>query len=97
MEIFLTVKKNLASIDFIKNKTPFDEKKLWGSIESFSVLTLQVVHLIRVPNTAKEYMESAVMLLAGIGIQIAYFSMIAEYATIFEFIDEFERVINESE
>lgn len=97
IEIFVTFKKHLASIGFSESNSALDkEQHLRGSLGVLCIL-LSFVQLIHVASTAREYMESIIAILAGVGTVISSISMHYQFANIFLLMDDFERLVNESE
>lgn len=97
LEIFQTVKQNLASIGFSANQSAFDKEQLLRGFEGFLGLSSLFIYLIHVANTPTEYMESIYMTIAGVGVLVSYLSMNINYTIIIDFIDEVEGVIDGSE
>lgn len=97
LKFFVTIKKNLASIGFSENNSAFDTEQLLRGFEGILAIILEFVYLIHVTSTSREYMESIIMTVAGVVSLISLISMNLQFATIFILMDEFERVINESE
>lgn len=97
IKIFVTVKKYLALVGFGENNSAFDRRFLINGVLGILAMILLLVHLFHVASTAREYMESIVMTMAGVVSFIAYISMHFQYANIFILINEFEEAINDSE
>ena len=97
LKLFLTVKKNLASIGFSEQNRPFDREQLLRGFEGVLAMILQFVYLFHVASTVREYLESIIMTATGVGTLVAYISMNIQFDSIFILIDEVEQVVNESE
>lgn len=95
MEIFETVKNNLASIGFVANQHPLHAKQLVNVARGFLALILQCLYLAFEANTDKEYMDSIFMTAVGIMIYSAHMSSIFKTASLFIFLDDLEHVVNE--
>lgn len=94
MEIFLTVKKNLASLAFVPNQRPFYTNQLIHTSYGFLAIILQCLYLFFDAETIKEYMDSIFMTTVGILVYVGYLSMVFKMVTIFIFIDDMEQVVN---
>lgn len=97
MKIFQISQKNLVFCGFIKNQSAFNKYQLWTIFKSIAYLVLQFLYLFRVANTPKQYMDSIFMTTAGILIVISHIGVASKTATLFNFIDDVEQAINESE
>lgn len=97
MEIAQTVKKNLASIGYRTNVRPFHREQLWILLERLISFLLQLMYLLEEAKTPKQYMQSYFTLCVAILMYISLASTIIEMPTIFIFIGDMEKVINERE
>lgn len=96
IKIFVLVKKNLALIGFGENNSAFDRSQLFRGFLGTVAPILGFIYLFHVASTAKEYIESIIMTMAGVIILLAFISMNIQFDNIFFFIHEFEEAINES-
>lgn len=95
--IFQTVKTCLISLDLDANERPFHREQLLHIIRTVLAIVLQCLYLITDANTASEYMRSILIISIGTLVFIAYLSAIFETATISDFIEHYETIINGSE
>lgn len=96
LEIFVTAKKNLASIHFDANKRPFHRQQLFRVALSSLAIVLECLYLVYEANTVREYINSSIFTTIGIAVYIAFLSAIVEMKTIYEFIDLYETIVNKS-
>lgn len=97
MKIAQTTKRYLASMGYRVDLRPFHKHQLWLLFERPFTLFLQLVYVLHVAKTSREYMESIFMLMVGILMYVSLVSTIIKMPTIFILIDDMERVINQSE
>lgn len=97
IEIAQTNKRHLASIGYRANLRPFHTEQLWLLFERLATLFSQIIHMLYVANTARQYMETIFMIFVGILMYISLVSTFIEMPTIFILIGQMEQVINESE
>lgn len=97
MNILETVKKNLASIDFVANQPPLPTKQLINIIWDYLNIISLFLYLLFEARTDKEYMDSIFMVTVGIIVSTARVSSVMKAASFFLFIDDFEQVVNERE
>ena len=97
MKIFQTIESHMSLGGFIRDRGAFNTIQLWTISRSILFIILQMVYLFHVANTTRQYMDSIFMTAAGILIFISYLSMAINTTTIFDLIDDLEKVINASE
>lgn len=97
MKIFESAKMSLASMELDANKRPFHRKQLLKVMHSFLAIVLECLYIVYDANTAREYINSIFMTTIGIIVFIAYLSTIFKTTTIYNFIDHYETIVNESE
>lgn len=96
LKIFLTAKENLASIYLNENQCAFHCQQLLRVVQGVLAIILQCLYLVFDANNTRECMNSILMITVGCGVFIAYLSTIFQTKTIYDFIIEFEKSINES-
>lgn len=96
MKIAQTVKWYLASMGYTADLHPFHKQQVWLLVERMVNIILQVIYVLYVANTSREYTETYFMIVVGILMYIPLVSTIIEMPTIFVLIDDMEQVINES-
>lgn len=97
LKIFESVKKMLASIDLNANQRPFHRKQLLHIVQGFCAIILQCLYLVYEANTIREYMNSIFMTTVGILVYMGFWSAIFKTTIIYEFIDQYETIVNGSE
>lgn len=96
MNIFVTVKKNFASIGFIQGKGRFDLERWLRIFEGFLAIIMQCLYLVFDADTDEEYMDSMFMTTVGIFIYVCFLSVVLKTEMIFITIDEIQQFVNES-
>lgn len=97
MKICQTIQKNMIVGGLIRNERPFDKIQLLAIFESFLTLSLQFVYIFRVAITPQEYMIAIFMTTAYSLTTVSYISMAYKTKELFDIIDAFELIINDSE
>lgn len=97
MKIFQTTKKNLRNIDFDANTKPFDKVQLFHFAQAFGANISPFLYLFCVASTVQEYMESVFLTTVCTLIFIAHRCMTFKTSIIFEFMDYFQAIVDESE
>lgn len=97
MKIFQTTQMYLRYGGFQRDQSAFNERQWWTILKYSFFMILQYVYLFAVASTPRQYMNSIFMSTAGILIVISYLSIVFKTATIFDYIDDVEHVINGSE
>lgn len=99
MELFKTIKINLAKCLFLPNqKHLFNTKRLLSILAAFSIVVIVVLFFIFEANSAIEYVRSAYMSITAIGLLINFLSLVFKTNEIFLLIDtNFTETINKSE
>lgn len=95
--IFVTVKKNLESLALDANKLPFHRRQLLFIVLCLLAIVLQCLYLVNDEITTREYMSCISITTIAVLVYIAFWSAIFETATIYEFMDCYETIINERE
>lgn len=96
MDIFKTIKNQLASTGFTKRNERFHTEQLLRALEGFLGIVLQCLYIHFEAETTKEYMVSVLTTAVGIFIYIGYLSTVLKTEKIFIFIDDVEEIINGS-
>lgn len=96
MRIAQTVKRHLASLGYRVDLRPFHKQQVWLLVERMVNVILQVIYVLYVAKTSREYMETYFMIAVGILMYITLVSTIMEMPNIFILIDDMEQVIHES-
>lgn len=100
MKTFETVLKHLKSIGFEENqhnKVGISKRQWLLSLILFLDIVLTFIDLYYVVDTTEDYMNGILVLTIAILIFIAYLSTAFKTATIFIFINQYDKIINESE
>lgn len=97
MKLFESARKSFVSVDLDPNKRPFHRGQLLHIVQGFSATILQLLYLVYDASTAKEYMNSLLMTMVGVLVHFAFWSTIFKTTIIYDFIEKFEAIINESE
>lgn len=96
MKIFVSVKRNLASMDLNANKPLLHRNQRLHILQGFTAVVLQILYLVYEASTAGEYMNSILMSMIGVLAHAAYWNVIFKTTAIYDFIENYERTINRS-
>lgn len=96
MKIFQTVQRDMALIGYKADEQPFNIKQIEHGFKSIFCGTLELVYLIFVAETPKEYLVSIFMTSVGFLVFISFLNTVQKMPKIFYLIDEVEAIINES-
>lgn len=96
MKTFQRLQKDLASLGYRRNGSPFNKTQLWIFVKVFVALTFQCVHVIYESNTIRLYVDSIFMIAATILILMSRVSTLFKNDAIYEFIDSIEKILNGS-
>lgn len=97
LEIFQTVQNDLSSIGYGANQSPFNNDVLGQSATYILFIICECVYLCRFDKTPEELSRSILMLTVGIAVFISFLSTVQQMATIFTFINETGKIVNDSE
>lgn len=75
MHIFVSVKRNLVSMDLDANKHLLHRNQLMHILQGFSATVLQILYLVYDARTAREYMNSILMSMIGVLAHIGYWNV----------------------
>lgn len=97
MRIFETVSMHLESIGFQEKRHRFNKIQVQFCLKEILNISSIFMNLFFVANTPEEYMDGFFAIsVAGLGF-IAYLGTAFNTATIFVFINKFNKIINQSE
>lgn len=102
MKILQKVQQNLAMLGFAPNQQP-NSNRILGRRQAFGIYfsamrtCLASVYFLHVAHTLGEYMYSFFTLLASSGFTASHISLAIKNDQIFNIIDTFEKLMNESE
>lgn len=96
LKVFETVKTNLESVGFIREKGRFHTEQWLHTAQGFLANILLCLYLLFDADTVKEYMDSIFMSACGILVYVAYLNMVLNTEIFFNNIDEIENLANES-
>lgn len=97
MKIFQTTQKYMSYAGFIRDQNTFNKRQSWTILKLTSFLALNYAYLFAEASTPRQYMNSIFMTTAGSLIVISHISVVLKTVSIFDSIDDLEKVINESE
>lgn len=97
MKILQTIEKSMESGGFIRNQRPFNRTQSEHFMKMLSFLAMLFIYLGCEASTPRQYMDAILLSTVGTLGTIAYLSQVFKYATVFQLIDDIERVVNASE
>lgn len=100
MKIFQTVQKNLAILGISSmqsNQAFYNRKYLLYLLLSGSLIIMNCVFLIYVAKSFKEYTDSIYITSVSIALFISLSFLIRRMRNLFEFIDNLEKIVDDSE
>lgn len=97
MKILQSVLKDLASMGYRANQSPFNIDTLVESLKYIMFITCECVYLCRFAGAPKDLAYSVIMATIGIVIFISFISTVLKMGIIFTFINGLEQIINDSE
>ena len=97
MKLFQTVQRDLALMGIEQNQAPFNKRHLKGCLLFGANIFFGCVDFCLKVNHIKENMNNVFMLSTGMLIYIAYAHTVFEAKKLFEFIQNVEKAVDESE
>lgn len=98
MKVFQTVQKYLAYLGFNQNdQNALNSRQFFTALNMIAMFILSLLYLFVVANTPREYLDSIYMTSAGLGLMTSYFSIVYKARELFDYFDDGEQLINNSE
>lgn len=97
MRIFKTVSKHLESVGFEENQPRFNKIQVQLCLKMILQISSVLMNLFFVANTPIEYMGVFFFITVSVLGFIAYMGTALNTATVFVFINKFNKIINHSE
>lgn len=97
MKILQTIRHDLALIGYSANQHPYNIQQLEHGFKSTLAAAMQCVYLFFIAETSKEFIDSTFMATVAILVLISFVSTAQKTTIIFNFIDEVEKIANNSE
>lgn len=96
MQVFQEVQKHFHSMGFDPGLKPFNGQILSYLVTSIPTVVFLWIFLIHEANGAQQYMESIYMVNTSTGVLICFISTIFNSTKVFSFIQNDEKIVNES-
>lgn len=97
MKIFQTVQMHLALMGYGANRPIININTIGEILQRTLAIICQFVYLIRHANSPKDIIDNLFMTAVAILAIISFTSTLLKKTTIFNFIDDVEKIVNESE
>lgn len=87
----------MALIGYSADQQPFNMKQMNLAFASILSCAVQLAYLILIAETLKEIMVSIFMTMVAFLVFISFVSTVLKMPKLFYFVDEVEKIVNESE